>query len=269
MRYLINPMTSVRYKGKPASRARFHAAGFSRNPKKPTKRQLAARKKFAAMARARAAGARRIKRAQSLTGGRMARRKRSRAVTRRNPRRRRRHAVAVRRRRVYAANPRRRVRRHSAKRRRVGTRRYRRNPDVGSMVNQAKDLFVGAGVGLVGMAAGRTISNMIPFNATSPAQQPLFDFAKGAIVAVAIRVLGEKVVGRDYARIAAIGALLIPTKNLIVNYAPGASNFLGASDGVMAMPRFTNARRIAAYPGGVASYAGGEGMGAYSDSYPN
>lgn len=140
---------------------------------------------------------------------------------------------------------------------------------MGSIMGNVKDLAIGSGVALVGMAAGRTISNLIPFSSSNPSTQPVVDFAKGTVVAIAIRMFGQKVLGRDLARIAAIGAMIGPTKNLILAYAPSASSFLGAYDSPMAMPRFSRAGRIAAYPGGVASYSGGgDGMGSYSEVYP-
>lgn len=265
-------MASVKYKGKPASRKRFRAAGFSRNApkrkrtKRATPRQLAARKKFAAMARARAAGARKVSRAQSLTGGSMARRKRKAGARRRSTTRKRR-SVSARRRRSYATNPRRvRRRRSVAKRGRI--RRYRRNPGMGSMLGGVKESFIGAGAVLGGMAAGRFVSSMIPLNASNAAQQPLYDFAKGVLVSIGVRMLGRKVIGRKYADLAAIGVLVGPSRNLILSYVPGASPFLG--NGVMAMPRFTSGGRLpsgtAAYPGGVAAYS--DGLSAYSESYP-
>ena len=158
--FFINPVTSVRYRGKPASTKRWKASGFSRNrprtAKAPTKRQLAARKKFAAMARARAAAGRKKVRAHSRSTGEagMARRKRK-AVTRRSPRRRRRVSTA--RRRVYAANPVRRKRRRgrSVARRSSSRRRYRRNPPgglVGSLIN--------VGINAGGVVAGRVAYNI-------------------------------------------------------------------------------------------------------------
>lgn len=126
------------------------------------------------------------------------------------------------------------------------------------------DLAKSAGVGLLGMAAGRTVSNMIPFGGTDP----LMNFAKGTAVAIGIRVFGEKVLGRDMARMAAVGAMLGPTKDLVTHFLPSASTFLGAGSGyaVMSMPRIPVARTISSYAGSgehasLGSYAYGDGNG--------
>lgn len=274
--FFVNPggMASVRYKGKPASRTKFHKAGFTRNTpkrkrtaKRPTARQLAARKKFALMARARAAGARKVSRAQSTKGASMARRKRKAGARRRSTTVKRRRVTARRSRRTYAANPRRRRRGHA--KRRSSIRRYRRNPGMGSMLGGIKESFLGAGAVLGGMAAGRFVSGMIPLNASNPSQQPLYDFAKGVLVSIGVKMLGRKVVGQKYADLAAIGVLVGPSRALILSYAPSASAFLG--NGVMAMPRFTTGGRLPgvnAYPGGVAAYAN-DGLSSYSENYPS
>lgn len=171
----------------------------------------------------------------------MARRRRRSA-----PRRRRRNPVRVARRRrrsVFRSAPRRRVRRR---------RSYRRNPGTtGSrgIVGQIQDLGIGAGVGLLGMAAGRTVGNMIPFGAGDP----VMTFVKQTAIAIGIRVFGAKVLGNDLARIAAIGAMLNPTKDLVVSLVPQAATFLGASP--MALPGYP--RSIAAYSRpSVGSYSG-------------
>jgi hypothetical protein len=129
-------------------------------------------------------------------------------------------------------------------------------------------LFKESGVALAGMAAGRTISNMIPFGGS-----PLIDFAKGTAVAIGIRMLGEKMIGRDLARVAAIGAMLGPTRSLIVGYFPTAGSFLGAygGGGVMALPRIPARSTISSYSGAMQGYDGNAGLaqvGSYaSDGY--
>ena len=264
MRFLVNPMASIHRAGKPASIKAWKASGFRRNApkrKRPTAKQLVARRKFAAMARARAKAGAGSRARTKPKGSIMARRKRS-AAKRRTTRRRRSTA-----RRVFKANPRRRRRvvRHHAKRRRT----FRRNPGMGGMLGQVTTLFKESGVALLGMAAGRTISNLIPIGGTSP----LVKFAKGTIVAIGIRMLGEKVIGRDLARVAAIGAMLVPTQQLVIGYFPDASTFLSgyAQGGVMALPRIPARQTIAAYSGGMAGFDGNAGLaqvGAYaSDGY--
>lgn len=142
---------------------------------------------------------------------------------------------------------------------------------MGSVIGGIKESFLGAGAVLGGMAAGRFVSSMIPLNASNAAQQPLYDFAKGVLVSIGVKMLGRKVIGQKYADLAAIGVLVGPSRNLILSYAPSASAFLGS--GVMAMPRFTvGGGRVGpgvqAYPGGVAAYSN-DGLSAYSENYPN
>lgn len=140
---------------------------------------------------------------------------------------------------------------------------------MGGMLGQVTTLLKESGVALLGMAAGRTISNLIPFGGTSP----LVKFAKGTVVAIGIRMLGEKVIGRDLARIAALGAMLAPTRELVIGYFPTASTFLGAYDGggVMMLPRIPARATISSYSGGMGGYDGNAGMaqvGSYaSDGY--
>jgi hypothetical protein len=139
---------------------------------------------------------------------------------------------------------------------------------MGGIVGQVTGLLKESGVALLGMAAGRTISNMIPIGGTDP----IMKFAKGTVVAIGIRMLGEKVMGRDLARIAAIGAMIGPTRELVVGYFPTASTFLGgyAGGGVMALPRIPARQTISAYSGQVSGYDGNAGVsvGSYaSDGY--
>jgi hypothetical protein len=172
-----NPMASVRYHGKPASRRRFHAAGYTRNPR----------------------------------------------------------------------------RRH----------RYRRNP-AGGIVRQTTDLMLGAGAALVGAAAGRAVGNLIPFGQSDP----VMGFVKGVAVAIGIRMVGPKVgLSPRLAELAAVGAIMGPTKDLIVSFVPQAGQFLGA--GPMAFPRpIYTPRRLAAYSGAPA-IGDGDGLGSYSGGSPS
>jgi len=127
------------------------------------------------------------------------------------------------------------------------------------------DLVKMSGAALAGGALGKTITKLIPFGDPT---NPLLNFGKGAAVAIGIRVLSQKVVGRDMARFAAVGAMMGPLKDLIVAYAPGASAYLGASDAPMFFPRPIHGR-IGSYSG-AGSYASGDemgedaGMGSYS-----
>ncbi len=273
MKYAINPMTSVRYRGKPASRKRFHAAGFSRNaPRRRKKRaspaQLAARKKFAAMARARA-GSSRTRRAHSSKGVGMARRKRK-AVARRSTRRKRRVGTA--RRRVLAANPRRRRRHATARRPRRRT--FRRNPGFGrGILGEVIDVTMKGGAVAVGRIGYNAINQNFGSAITSATDTPTTAAAKklllGAVVGVGIKMLTKKMGGRaaSLGDFAAAGAVSAPMMQLLATLAPGTmTGYLG--DGVMAMPRFNTARRsIGNYPGGVASYSE-TALGSYAESAP-
>jgi hypothetical protein len=105
------------------------------------------------------------------------------------------------------------------------------------------DLGTGAVVALAGSAVSRTVSGFIPFGGTSP----IANFAKGTLVAIGIRVFGEKLIGRENARIAAIGAMMTPTRDLVVSFVPQVGPYLGTYAGVLAMPTFPGTRGLAAY----------------------
>lgn len=267
MRYLVNPVASVRYKGRAVSKTKWKASGFRRN--KPTKRQLAARKKFAAMAKARAAASRTTKRATSGVAT-MARRKRKAAHRRKSVRRVGRSRSRARRT-VYAANPRRR-RRHAVARTRKSTRRrYRRNPGLMTGAKgAAMSLAYGLGGALGGMALGNVITTHVtprifaPQAGDTPQSVATRNFAIVGIGALGVLMFGKKFAPPLVVYSAAIGMLIQPTKALIYAYAPG-STFLGGSS--VAMPRFRNANgliansrgRTGAYPlvgnkGGVSAY---------------
>lgn len=125
-------------------------------------------------------------------------------------------------------------------------------------------LFKASGAALVGGAAGRMLSNLIPIGGS-----PIVNFAKGVVVAVAIKKLGSRFLGNDLATYAAVGAMLGPTKDLITSFAPGAGAFLGASNGALYFPPpiYSNAG-LAAYSGDVdgAEVSVDTGMGAYADA---
>lgn len=234
---------------------------------RPSTKQLAARRKFAAMARARATASRRTtrrtKRAHSSQGGTMAKRRRRRARPR----------VARRRRRVSVAriNPPRRRRRAGRAVARRGRRRYRSNPGFGGgIVRQLTDTGMGALGVLVGGAAGRTLGGMIPIGNGNP----YIEAAKAGVVAVVIRRFAPRLVGQKMAEAASYGALAGALKTLIVGIAPQAGAFLGDSN-VMPFYRPIMAARLPTSPhlrgvGSYASYAGDDvgedGMGSYADS---
>lgn len=240
MLYLVNPSERRAAKKRRVSK------------KRPSAKQRAARKKFAAMAKARAKAARSKKRATK--GGRtMAARKRRAAPKRRRraSAKRRSPVVTLRRRTVYQTNPR---------RRRGGRRRsYRRNPGLGNIGGQVIDLLKSSGFALAGAAVGRTVSGLIPIGSPT---DPIINFAKNTVVAIAIRTFGARVIGQEAAKMAAVGAMLGPTKDLIVGFVPQAESFLGRSDAVMYLPRIPAGR--------MSSYAGADpaeidsGMGSYS-----
>jgi hypothetical protein len=112
---------------------------------------------------------------------------------------------------------------------------------VRGVVGRSVRTLTRTGVALAGAATGRFVSGLIPIGNGSPA----VNFAKGALVAVAIQELAPRVIGRDLAEFAAVGALLGPAKDLIVSFVPQAQDYLGRSDQVMYLPRIPN--RVASY----------------------
>lgn len=134
------------------------------------------------------------------------------------------------------------------------------NGGGGGVFGKVKDVAIGAGVVLGGMAVGRTVSNLIPIGT---AGDPVVDAIKGVGIGLGIRIFGEKMIGRDYARLAAIGAVVNPLKALITHYAPGAATFLGA--GPLPFPRYPNAVRALQAP--ISSYPGSNGMASYPSTY--
>lgn len=250
MRYLVNPSTKRK---------------SARRKKAPSRAQLAARKKFVAMARARSAAAKKSKRATS-GGGTMAAKKRKSSKRRYSTNAPSRKRSAKRGRRYLANAPKR------GKRRGVGRRRYRRNPDIMGMV---KGLAIDAGAGVAGFAAGQYVLANIGPKVVSAGDKPttaaVKQFALGAVTALAIRLVGGKFVPMDVARIAAATALIPSTKALIYAFAAGDAGtnpvptFLGRDDnGVTTFRRFpSNPRALSGYAGSsprrgapLAGYAG-------------
>lgn len=153
--------------------------------------------------------------------------------------------------------------------RRRGQVRYRRNQpfNLRGIGNQVLDLAQASGAALVGSAIGRTVSGVIPLG--DPAN-PITNFAKGSLIAIGIRTLGAQVVGDRMALFAAIGAMLGPTKNLIISFAPQAEQFLGARDDVMYLPSFPGGRQIASYADdgySEAEVVEDGGLGSYAQMY--
>lgn len=130
---------------------------------------------------------------------------------------------------------------------------------MGGIMGMGLDLVKSSGAALVGAAVGRTVSNLLPI-----AGGPVVNFAKGTAVAILIRMLGAKFIGQETARFAAVGAMLGPTKDLILSFAPQAAPFL-SGDGVMYLPPTVPA--FSAYSGsedGSYEDVAGAGMGAYA-----
>lgn len=149
---------------------------------------------------------------------------------------------------VYQGNP---------KRRRRSVRRYGRNPGLMAVGKQA---VVDASMVLVGGAASKTISKMIPFGGS-----PVIDLAKGLVVAIALRKVSNKFLGGDKARFVAAGALAAPLKDAIVGYVPGAAGFLGEDD-LAAYSSMAAYSDVAGYVEGTGSFTPeGADLGAYSE----
>ena len=188
----------------------------------------------------------------------MATRRKSRAAkSRRRTTKRRSPITRLRRHAVYATNPRR--------KRRVRRRGYRRNPAFGrGILGDVVSLVKQSGSALIGAAVGRTVTGMIPIG---DATNPIVNFAKGTLVAIGIRTFGARVIGKEAASFAAVGAMLGPTKDLIVSFVPQAGQFLGEGSDVMYLPSIP-AGRMAAYSGEVTGADvmddTGSGMGSYS-----
>ena len=282
MRYLVNPMKSVHYHGKPATARQWAGSGFRRNaPKRPTKRQLAARRKFAAMARARASAARRHR--ASSEGTIMARRRRK-AAHRRNPVRRGRARARSRRVRRYSLNPRRRVRR--VHHRRPARRHYRRNPGLsmgrGILGMVTKVAIAGSGVALGRMAfnfANNSFGNSLVSATDTPNTQNVKRLGLGVGVGLALLFVGRKMrgTGGDLLTYAAAGAVSAPLMSLL-NTAIAVPATFQPLGGTMAMPPFRQANgmiaggRVALPAGTTGSYPrpGRAGVSSYPQvgSYP-
>lgn len=236
MKYFVNS---------PASKKRRARA---KPKKKRTAKQKANDRKLGRLAQARASAKKSpTKRAPSKGKNMAAKKKAGTKPRRRTAAKKRKPSVKLVRRgvAVYQGNP---------KRRRKSVRRYARNP---GLVATGKQAVVDAGMVLVGGAASKTISNMIPFGGS-----PVIDLAKGLVVAIALRKVSNKFLGGDKARFIAAGALAAPLKDAIVGYVPGAAAFLGEDfSAYSSMAAYSD---VAGYIDGTGSFAAGEELGSYS-----
>jgi len=239
MKYFVNP-------------AKKKAAKKKAGKKKRTAKQRANDSKLGRMAKARAKAKKSTTKRASSKGTTMAAKKRKGTKRRTAAKRGKRRAFGVRLVRkggvVYQGNP---------KRRRRGVRRYASNPGLMAVGKQA---VVDASMVLVGGAASKTISKMIPFGGS-----PVIDLAKGLVVAIGLRKISNKFLGGDKARFVAAGALAAPLKDAIVGYVPGAAGFLGEDD-LSAYSSMAAYSDVAGYVEGTGSFTpDASDLGAYSE----
>lgn len=147
----------------------------------------------------------------------MAARKRS--STRRTVSRRRSTA----RRRTHHRNPVRTARRrHATVSRRRRT--HHRNPKILAVV---KETAIDTAMVLGGSIGGNMVAKLLPVMGN-----PWLEAAKGTAVAVGVRMLGDKFVGRDKARFLGAGAMQPVLKQLIITLAPASAPFLADYESV-------------------------------------
>lgn len=240
MLYLINPATRRRKKRRIVA---------TKSKRRPSRKQMAARRKFAAMSRARSRAAKSTKRVRRTKGAPVAVKRRRRSTAKRRG-----VMQSVKRRsgaKVARSSWRSSGYRRNPKRRRNTHRRSNPGFRMAGLPRQIMDLGTGAVVVLAGGAAGRTVSSLIPFGGVTPLAQ----FAKGALVAIGIKMFAPRLIGKPFADLAAIGAMIGPTKDLVISILPQAAGFLGAYGNVMALPTWPGQRSIGAY----AAYAAGNG----------
>lgn len=199
MKFLVNPMASVRRHGKPASAKAFHAAGFTRNPKrKRRKRKLTGAALTAHLrklnTRHRKAGTRRR---PSTRKGITMKRKRTRSTRRRRTR-------VARRRRTFAANPPRRIRRRSR-------RRFRRNPGtVKGLIGMATQGLKDA----AGVVVGKTAARALPQVLGLP-QAGAMGLGIQAVAALVVGYGASRFLGHDVGRMVLAGGLAAPLESAV------------------------------------------------------
>jgi hypothetical protein len=88
-----------------------------------------------------------------------------------------------------------------------------------------KQMVVDSTLALAGGAAARTVSNLIPIQLTGYGA-----VAKDLAVALGVRMLAQRFLGAERARMIGVGAMQVPMKNLITALVPGAAPYLGSYD---------------------------------------
>lgn len=225
------------------------ARGRKRKRRKLAGAALAAHlKKIGRKAKRRTGTARRAAKRAVQSGGSMAKRRKRRRA---NPKRRRRAGYIVGKARIRRRkmNPvgRRRRRRH-----------YRRNPGAvrGLMQIATQGVKDAAGV-VIGKAATRTVSGLIPFGANTGIVGAL----KQVVVAVGVGYGAHRFMGKDFARMVVAGGIAAPLETFVKSLnIPLLSPALAAGDEAYAA---LGAYPLAAYPRALAGVADvGDGMGA-------
>lgn len=206
MLFLINP----RHEGKKMAK--------TTRKKAPSRKQLAARRKFVAMVRAKSKAARAGKK-KSTTRRKRTRRSASAVTTSAGG-----STVAKRRKRraTGSSGTTTRHRRRSHKRRSVRRAGYRSNP---RMMDSLMALVTDTGLVLAGGAGAKFISDMIPIGAAS---DHMTNALKGGAIAAGIELMGARFVGRQKAHMLAVGALENTMRALIVQVVPEAGSYLSS-----------------------------------------